>query len=161
TRLLYRTAEKTQVRDWTTGKKLCDLPTNNTAYLTPDGRHVFQHANEKPHLRVLDASTGKEVDAYPQLRKLRFGPISSDGKRLLDWEGPKLTEYEVATGKKIGVADVGLDRRITYSGDHHRLLTFAKARDELKLFDVQTGKLLAVLHFPEQVDPSWSTAALS
>jgi WD40 repeat protein len=163
-RLLYRAPEKTQVWDWTTGKKLCDLPsldTGNPAYLTPDGLHVFQHSNEKPHIRVLDASTGKEVDAYPQLRGLPFGPISSDGKRLLSWDGPKVSEYDVATGKQVGVADVGSDKRIAYSGDNHRLLTVAKARDECRLLDVRTGKLLAVLHFPEPVDPSWSTGALS
>jgi WD40 repeat protein len=161
-RLLYQTPKGKQVWDWTTGKKLCDLSSNEFAYLTPDGRHVFQHSREKPHIRVLDAATGKETDAYPNLRELPFEGLTSDGKRLLRQDDTaKVRHYDVRTGKEVAAADVGLDRRIGYSGDHRRLLTHGKGRDELNLFDVTTGKLLAVLQFPEAVDPTWNTAEIS
>src|SRR5262249_33668169 len=149
TRLLYVTPRGGQVWDWSVGKKLCDFPfaPNHHFYLTPDGRHLYPVnpviAGKVPPLRVLDASTGKEVHAYPQLRKVALpgnGYLDVDLKHPLRNAGPSMKVYDVNTGKVVKTLDVVLDRRGRVSRDGRRLLTASKLRDELRLVDVMTGR---------------------
>src|SRR5262249_44266607 len=65
-----------KVYDWVAGKELCRIDrtvtkdTRERVLLTPDGRHVLRYCHlDGGRLRgVHDAGTGKEVDAYQQLR---------------------------------------------------------------------------------------------
>ena len=166
TRLLYYSpnGEGGQIWDWSTGKKLCDFPMNSSTgatILTPDGLHLFQQPGGKPPLRVLDASTGKEVDVYRQLRALPLGGLYTDGKALLCQDGRNLRVYDVATGQEVKTRDLGLDEWLTTSGDGRRLLMTSNMRDELRIVDTMSGQLLGRLHFPELVDTKRIVAHLS
>jgi serine/threonine protein kinase len=127
TRLLYVTPRGGQVWDWSVGEKLCDCPETETDryFLTPDGRHLYKSGSGSPPSRVLDASTGKEVDGskvFGETWKRRAAKLQA----------------------------LGLDG--SASGDERRLLATSKLRDELQLLDITTGQLLGRLHFPEAVD---------
>jgi WD40 repeat protein len=156
TRLIYWTPQGGQIWDWTTGKKLCDFPMTERDWtvLTPDGRHIFQQVGQKPPLRVLDAATGKEVDAYRQLRDIpRLNFVTLDGKHQTNYAGRTVTMYETATGKEVGKVDLGPSGWCRMGGTGRRILTDNNQRDELRLLDT-TGRLLGRLRFPEPIDLS-------
>jgi hypothetical protein len=147
------------VFDWTTGKELCqvDLGTHYVGSglrLTLDGRHIiYQSAGPPRRLQVYDAGTGKEVNAYPQLRDLQSGiyQISETGK-LLCRDGRNLNLNEVATGKEIGSFEFGFAPDGLLSGDGRRLLTTTDHRSELHVWDVPARRVIARLHFPESLN---------
>jgi WD40 repeat protein len=170
TRLLYFTPNGGQVWDWSTGKKLCDFPwkwnearPDETLPFIPtaDGSHLLYQPDGKPPLHALDATTGKEVDAYRQLRDVPLGSFTADGKQLLCSEGRKVKVYDVATGKEVRTVEVGPDGWYAHSADGRRILTSSNLRDELRLLDTATGQLLGRLHFPEAIDTTRMTANLS
>jgi uncharacterized protein (TIGR03067 family) len=166
TRLLYGSPQYLQVWDWAAGKKLCQMLHDwetDRMFLTPDGQHLIYQTDGKAPLRVLDASTGEEVDAYKQLRDVpKVVGFSGDGKRLMCDAGGKLKEYDVASGKEIETHYYsGPETWRTISGDGRRLLGNGDPRDELRLLDATTGKFLKRLHFPESIELSNVTARLS
>jgi len=149
-----------QVFDWTTGKELCqinDLRADQlgaSLSLTPDGRHIYyQWAGPPRRLQVFDVGTGKEVNAYPQLRDLQpiIIQILGTGK-LLGLDGRNLKIYEVATGKEVGSFDGGFNPRGCLSGDGRRLLATNDRRDEYQVWDVAARRVVARLRFPEPVE---------
>jgi WD40 repeat protein len=151
TRLLNATPRGLQVWDWSSGKKLCDLATG-PAVFTPDGRYILHQRGGKPPLLVLDAETGREVNGYRQLRNVpRLEGISSDGKRLLCGEGRIALVYDMASGKEIRSLDRGPAHQWAWLvGDGRRMLTNID-HNTGGLWDVDSGRLLAKLQFPESI----------
>jgi len=148
-----------QVFDWATGKELCQIDLRpaqpSILLLTQDGRHIIYQAPPAlpRRLQVYDASTGKEVNAYPQLRNLQPGIYQILGTgQMLCRDGRNLKIYEVATGKEVCSFDGGLDSWGSLSGDGHRLLATNDRRDEYQVWDVTTRRVIARLRFPESVE---------
>jgi WD40 repeat protein len=102
---------------------------------------------------VYDASTGKEVNAYRQLRDVPpILSMSRNGKSLLCREGQNLKVYDVSSGKEIGSFDGGTSARGTLSGDGRRLLATTDHRLEFHVWDVTASRVIARLRFPEPLN---------
>jgi hypothetical protein len=150
-----------KVYDWVAGKELCRIDrtvtkdTREQGLLTPDGRHVLRScilAGGRT-LGVYDAGTGKEVNAYQQLRDVpRILSMSRNGKSLLCREGHNLKAYDVASGKEIGSFDGGILPDGALSADGRRLLATADYRSTLNVWDVTARRVIARLRFPEPLN---------
>ncbi len=163
TRLWLVSPQGGQVWDWSTGKKLCDFPWTGSDRFghTPDLRHVFLQVGGKPPLLVLDTETGKPVeDVHKQLRDLARFPttLTADGKRMLtaDDKTP-IKVYDVATGKEFPPLEGKPTTHYAISlADGRRVLAAGNERKTFGLWDVETGRLLTTLRFPEEIDGSWN-----
>jgi WD40 repeat protein len=164
-----------QVWDWSTGTKLCDLPwpTGVSAAWTHDMSHlILQQSPGKPPNRVYDMGTGKPSDALARFRDVPFLPpphdntgapagFSWDGKRYFmpdaDWKF--CTFYDRSTGKQIACFDVRARDILRsmgpqISGDHRLWVGKGKERDAYYVWDVDSGRRLAILEFPASVEPA-------
>jgi len=146
-----------QVWDWSAGKKIGELPpydANTPILVMPDGRHALQWPGRKPSPVVLDVKTGKPVQGmYQQLKSVLPGMLSADGQRLVtgDGRGP-IKVYDFASGKAFPDLEGEPTAAPLVSGDGRRLLADGKERNAVGLWDVDTGRYLATLRFPENVD---------
>jgi hypothetical protein len=161
-----------EVWDWSTGTKLCDLPwpTGMGVAWTHDMSHIIMQQSGKPPNQVYDMGTGKPSDALARFRDVPFLPpphgvtrapagFSWDGKRYFlpdaDWKVCKF--YEMSTGREIASFDVR-DRDVPrsmyrlISGDLRLWVSQGKERDAYYVWDVDTGRLLAILKFPAPVE---------
>jgi WD40 repeat protein len=145
---------KFQVFDWSTEKAVGQHDPGDRVLLTSDGRYVLRQQGTPPRLRAFDARTGKEVNAYPQLRNVPLIHLmmSRNGKSLLCSEGPNLKVYDVDSGKEIGSFDGGISPKGSLSGDGRRLLATAGYRSILNVWDVRTRRVIARLRFPEPLE---------
>jgi serine/threonine protein kinase len=151
TRLLHEAPGELRVFDWVSGKLLCRIPSapGSPVLLTPDGRHILTQAGGKPPLRALDADTGKEVDGFLPLRGVPpLVGISGDGGLLLCRQADALKVYEVDTGRETRTFAAGPDAWGVLSGDGRRLVATTGQANELAVWDVADGRLLARLRFP-------------
>jgi WD40 repeat protein len=153
---------KITVYDWAAGKELCRIDRNREDgwLLTPDGRHLLRYSSQAGGhlLGVYDASTGKEVNAYQQLRDVSgIISMSRNGKSLLCREGHNLKVYDVGSGKEIGSFDAGSSPEGSLSGDGRRLLATADYRSTLNVWDVTARRVIARLRFREPLEggPAW------
>lgn len=139
-----------QVWDWSTGKRVGAAP--EISQTTPDGRHLLQNRDGK--LVVVDVQTGKPApDVYPQLRDIPYGGMSADGKRLATGDGRGPTRiFDVATGKEYPALEGAPTSMVMLSGDGRRLVAAGKERSTFGLWDVDSGRHLATLQFPQNID---------
>jgi hypothetical protein len=165
--------DRAQVWDWSTGTKLCDLPwpTGGAAAWTHDMSHVImQQSWGKPPNQVYDMGTGKPSDALARFRDVPFLPpayddtcapaaFSWDGKRYFlpdaDWKVCKF--YEMSTGREIAsfdvrARDIPRSQYPLISGNLRLWVGKGKERDAYYVWDVDSGRRLAILKFPAPVE---------
>jgi serine/threonine protein kinase len=151
------TARNHEIYDWNTGEQLCQIPWhgNARAFLTRDGRYLLRQPDDGPPLQVVDTATGKDVAALGQLRNLPpLRGISADGNRLICEEDRHDKILDAATGKQ--VADLGrVTLQTALSGNGRLALHTTNRRDDYAVRDIESGRILARLQFPESFTTLW------
>jgi WD40 repeat protein len=150
-----------EICDSTTGRSIATLPqlVQNVA-VSPDGRQIAARAflNQKPHLCIWDAATGREVASYPADVEGGFGKptlvYSPDGLFLAApkaWRGGPQPLHPIAlrlaaTGKEVLVmkGHSGLVNALAFSPDGKRLVSGSEDQT-LKVWDLATGQALLTL----------------
>lgn len=148
TKLHKVTPNNHEIYDWASGKRLCRIPwrENIRAFLAHDGQYLLRQPNEKAPLQVLDTATGKEVDAFRQLREVGLlSGMSADGNRLFCHEDWPYKIFDTATGKQVAEIQYGAGSAL--SGNGRLFLTSTMQRDHYGVWDVDSGRLLALLQF--------------
>jgi RNA polymerase sigma factor (sigma-70 family) len=147
--------------DTATGRELRRLkpegrPRGNSrtaSYLafTPGGRAILLKNGFDPTLRLLDATTGKELRAFPSPGQHAYATaLSADGKRLaVAGEDKVIRVWDVGTGKElyrlpaarweVRCVAFSPDGQVLATGDH----------GEARLWDAATGKELKTLAVPK------------
>jgi hypothetical protein len=143
--------------------QLCELPTylpgTDGLTWTHDMSHLIQQKEGKPPNRVFDMKTGDPSDAYARFRDVpRLPSFSWDGKRyyLPNADGSVYTFHDSATHKQIASFDLrarGIgDASGGHSGDLRLWAAAGKERDAVHVWDIATGRRVATLQFPVNVE---------
>lgn len=117
-------------------KKLTDIAVGGypeAIAITRDGKQLWAGDHSKPHVRVVDAATGKIIDTLPIRSSAIRIVISPDGKTAItsNFGSGTLDLFDVATRKPLRVIEV--------SGSGKALqITLAFSRDGKRLFVAET-----------------------
>jgi serine/threonine protein kinase len=151
TRMLFVGALGAEVWDWSTGKKLSAFPwkLGNAGWLEPDGLHFLQNNIGRPPLVAIDTETGNPVDAYGKLRNWHILDWCQIGKRILCVEDGLITVYDPITGDQAGRIDCPKFRWAGLSIEGGRVVANLGELGTGGVWDVDSGRLLARLKFPE------------
>jgi hypothetical protein len=164
-RILYEYRDSLLVRDVDTAKVRLNVWKREGAtvfLLTPDGKFVFESGPKVP-LRVFNLETGKESEAFPQLRNLSdIIGFSGDGNRLLRREGAKLHVHDVASGKEVNTGfDAGEGRFGQLSPDGRLFLATGDDFRKLYLWFIQGGGVWDSREPGQKIDPKQVRIAFS
>jgi WD40 repeat protein len=147
-RVVNRTPTDHEFYDWSSGKQLCRIPANDRAVLTRDGRFLLTQDAGQRTVRAVDTETGKETDAFRQLRDVPpLRAMSADGTRLLCVGDDADRVFDTATGKQVAALGPGICAAL--SGNGRLLVQSTNRRDDYGVWDVDSGRLLARLQFSE------------
>jgi serine/threonine protein kinase len=153
TRIAIALPESVKVFDWSIGKQLCQIPKADgiTLLLSPDGRRLHGQRGGKGII-AWDTDTGKQIDAYPQLKMVPgFRSISRNGERLLCLDGANLRVFAVPSGKEIRSLDLDLIGGVVFY-DADLLLARSSIGNSVRVWDLVPYKLRARLRFSEALE---------
>ena len=133
-----------------------ELPVDETTEIlfTGDGRQVLV-AYESHKVRACDAVTGEMVLEFRPHSDLVAGiALDEEGLRLATTSNDgTIGLWELATSRKLG--SYGKDsmgyESVSFSRDGKRLAAFSRAAQQVKLWDIASGREVARFKYPEQV----------
>jgi WD40 repeat protein len=143
-----------RVWDVATGRQLCEIPME-VGEFTPDGQHVVGRKDGKQIL-VFDVLSGKQQRAWQPSEPANSLAISPDGRQVLTGHTDSVLRlWDFASGQQVrqfagheGRAEI----YIVFSADGKQILSASGSDKTVRLWDVETGKVLQTYqHFADAV----------
>jgi eukaryotic-like serine/threonine-protein kinase len=142
--------------DGSTPVQQANLPVDETTEIlfTGDGRQILV-ANESDRVRACDAATGEMVLDFSPHKDLVAGiALDEQGLRLATTSNDgTIGLWELATRQKLG--SYGKDsmgyESVSFSRDGKRIAAFSRAAQQVKLWDIESGREVARFKYPDQV----------
>jgi serine/threonine protein kinase len=157
--ILTISPNRMQAWDWSTGKKLSDLPSfrdGDRHLLSHDGHYLLRQVQGKPPLEVYDTRTGNVDEALAPLRNIVEGiaHVTADGKTLICGTESENVCYDLATGKLISrfTNRQPLIRDGTLRDANHVMISMTSDRYLIGLYDLTTGAKVLNLASPVSVE---------
>jgi WD40 repeat protein len=145
-----------EMTDGSTPVREAELPVDEATEIlfTQDGRQILV-AYESHKVRACDAATGEMVLEFRPHQDLVAGlALDEEGLRLATTSNDgTIALWELATRRKLGSygKDSMGNESVSFSRDGKRLAAFSRAAQQVKLWDIASGREVARFKYPEQV----------